>query len=149
MNIKKKAISFYKTEVGILDIEEALLSAEEEDWSELYEGLKKAKQLVKKQKIVSGTCGTLAFIVTRFTKSKETVVALLLIHELVQECGDPKLKAFKHFCKMLSTRPDKIFLDVMNLDTVGNDHALLVYKYDVDLDTDELLDNIYDGEIRG
>lgn len=149
MNIKKKAISFYKTEVGILDIDEALLSAEEEDWSELYEGLKKAEQLVKKQKIVSGTCGTLAFIVTRFTKSKETVVALLLIHELVQEDSDPKLKAFNHFCKMLSTRPDKIFLDVMNLDTARNNHALLVYRYDVDLDTDELLDNIYDGEIRG
>ena len=149
MNIKKKAISFYKTEVGILDIEEALLSAEEEGWSELYEGLKKAEQLVKKQKIVSGTCGTLAFIVARFTKSKKTVVAFLLIHELVQEYGDPKFKAFKHFCKMLSTRPDKIFLDVMNLDTARNDHALLVYRYDVDLDADELLDNIYDGEIRG
>lgn len=146
MNIKKKAISFYRTEVGILDIEEALLSAEEEDWSELYESLKKAEQLVKKQKIVSGTCGTLAFIVTRFTKSKETVVAFLLIHEFVD---DPKSKAFNHFCKMLSTRPDKIFLDVMNLDTAGNDHASLVYRYDVDLDTDELLDNIYDGELRG
>ena len=109
MNIKKKAFSFYKTEVGILNIEEALLSAEEEGWSELYESLKKAEQLVEKQKIVSGTCGTLAFIVTRFTKSKETVVAFLLIHELVQEDSDPKLKAFNHFCKMLSTRPDKIF----------------------------------------
>ena len=149
MNIKKKAMSFYKTEVGILDIEEALLSAEEEGWSELYEGLKKAEHLVKKQKIVSGTCGTLAFIVTRFTKSKKTVVAFLLIHELVQECSDPKFKAFNHFCKMLSTRPDKIFLDVMNLDAAGNDHALLVYRYDVDLDTDELLDNMYDGEIKG
>lgn len=147
MNIKKKAISFYKTEVGILNIEEALLSAEEEDWSELYEGLRKAEQLVEKQKIVSGTCGALAFIVTRFTKSKETVVAFLLIHEL--DYDDPKSKAFNHFCKMLSARPDKIFLDVMNLDTAGNDHALLVYRYDVDLDTDELLDNIYDGEIRG
>lgn len=146
MNIKKKAISFYRTEVGILDIEEALLSAEEEDWSELYESLKKAEQLVEKQKIVSGTCGTLAFIVNRFTKSKETIVAFLLIHEIVD---DPKSKAFNHFCKMLSMRPDKILLDVMNLDTARNDHALLVYRYDVDLDTDELLDNIYDGEIRG